>query len=206
MQAMKTIVSDRTGKIAAAGPGDGPRHRPARRSCGGWGHGGELPGYEAFRRSQRDGRRQIVLMINQDASTAPEARRRALRQAARKGVLRRRLNRGPAHFSTQRRPRHIKGGAAAVGVTPSTRQRGGRASLLIRQLILGWRSITRYQSGGDAWLDPAVSRRSCPGPYFSMIRNRCKGRDSLVGFGVAVLHQEVGAAAGAAAVQLYQSS
>ena len=46
MQAMKTIVSDRTGKVVAAGPGDGLGVGRQPLSCGGWGHGGELPGYE----------------------------------------------------------------------------------------------------------------------------------------------------------------
>ena len=71
MTAMKTVVSVRTGKIAASGPGEGlgVARQP---SCGGWGRGGEFPGYEAFAISSADGRRQTVLMMNQDRSTAPK--------------------------------------------------------------------------------------------------------------------------------------
>jgi D-alanyl-D-alanine carboxypeptidase len=71
MTAMKTVVSVRTGKIAASGPGEGlgVARQP---SCGGWGRGGEFPGYEAFAISSADGRRQTVLMMNQDGSTAPK--------------------------------------------------------------------------------------------------------------------------------------
>jgi D-alanyl-D-alanine carboxypeptidase len=70
MTAMKTTVSVRTGKIVASGPGDGLGIGRPQISCVGWSHGGELPGYEVFAISSADGRRQTVLMMNQDRSTA----------------------------------------------------------------------------------------------------------------------------------------
>ena len=70
MTAMKTVVSVRTGKIAASGPGEGLGVGRLPFSCGGWGRGGEFPGYEVFAVSSADGRRQTVLMMNQDRSTA----------------------------------------------------------------------------------------------------------------------------------------
>jgi D-alanyl-D-alanine carboxypeptidase len=70
MTAMKTVVSLRTGKIVASGAGDGLGIARPPFSCVGWSHGGELPGYEVFAISSPDGRRQTVLMMNQDRSTA----------------------------------------------------------------------------------------------------------------------------------------
>jgi len=70
MTAMKTTVSLRTGKIVTSGPGDGLGIGRPQISCVGWSHGGELPGYEVFAISSADGRRQTVLMMNQDRSTA----------------------------------------------------------------------------------------------------------------------------------------
>jgi D-alanyl-D-alanine carboxypeptidase len=71
MTAMKTVVSVRTGKVVASGPGEGLGVGRQPYSCGGggWGRGGELPGYEVFGISSADGRRQTVLMMNQDHST-----------------------------------------------------------------------------------------------------------------------------------------
>ena len=46
---MKTIVSDRTGKVVAAGPGDGLGIGVSPLSCGGWVALGELPGYQSPR-------------------------------------------------------------------------------------------------------------------------------------------------------------
>jgi D-alanyl-D-alanine carboxypeptidase len=71
MQAMKTNVSERTGKVVA-GPGYGLGIGMSPLTCGGWTHGGELPGYQAQAISSGDGRRQVVLMVNQDGSTLPK--------------------------------------------------------------------------------------------------------------------------------------
>jgi D-alanyl-D-alanine carboxypeptidase len=70
MTAMQTVVSLRTGKTVASGSGDGLGIGRPPYSCVGWSHGGELPGYEVFAISSADGRRQTVLMMNQDRSTA----------------------------------------------------------------------------------------------------------------------------------------
>jgi D-alanyl-D-alanine carboxypeptidase len=72
LQAMKTTVSERTGKIVVAGPGDGLGIGRSPLSCGGWVHSGELPGYQVEAISSEDGRRQVVLMVNQDGSTLPK--------------------------------------------------------------------------------------------------------------------------------------
>ena len=72
MTAMKTVVSVRTGKTVASGPGDGLGIGRAPIACVGWSHGGELPGYEVIAVSSANGRRQTVLMMNQDHSTAPK--------------------------------------------------------------------------------------------------------------------------------------
>jgi D-alanyl-D-alanine carboxypeptidase len=72
MTAMKTVVSLRTGKTVGSGPGDGLGIARPPYACVGWSHGGELPGYEVFAISSADGRRQTVLMMNQDRSTAPK--------------------------------------------------------------------------------------------------------------------------------------
>ena len=78
LQAMKTIVSERTGKVVRSGPGYGLgiAHSGVGRpsvavgvSCAGWGHSGEVGGYDVSDVFSEDGRRQAVLMINQDAST-----------------------------------------------------------------------------------------------------------------------------------------
>ena len=71
MQAMKTNVSERTGKVVA-GPGYGLGIGMSPLTCGGWTHGGELPGYQAQAISSGDGRRQVVLMVNQDPSSVPK--------------------------------------------------------------------------------------------------------------------------------------
>jgi D-alanyl-D-alanine carboxypeptidase len=78
LKAMKTTVSERTGKSVTSGPGYGlgiGRSGIARPSaavnvsCAGWGHSGEVAGYDVSTAFSEDGRRQAVLMINQDAST-----------------------------------------------------------------------------------------------------------------------------------------
>ena len=70
LQAMKTTVSERTGKLVTSGPGYGLGiGRTGTSSCAGWGHTGELPGYDTSMASTADGRRQAVLMMNQDATT-----------------------------------------------------------------------------------------------------------------------------------------
>jgi D-alanyl-D-alanine carboxypeptidase len=71
-QAMKTTVSERTGKVVVAGPGDGLGIGRSPLTCGGWVHSGELPGYQVEGLSSGDGRRQVVLMVNQDGSTLPK--------------------------------------------------------------------------------------------------------------------------------------
>lgn len=70
MTAMKTAVSVRTGKTVASGPGHGLGIGRPQISCVGWSHAGEFPGYEVFAISSADGRRQTVMMMNQDRSTA----------------------------------------------------------------------------------------------------------------------------------------
>jgi len=68
LQAMKTTVSERTGKPSvSSGYGLGIGRTGAW--CGGWGHSGELPGYDVSTAISENGRRQAVLMINQDATT-----------------------------------------------------------------------------------------------------------------------------------------
>jgi D-alanyl-D-alanine carboxypeptidase len=72
LQAMKTTVSERTGKVVAAGPGSGLGIGRSGISCVGWSHTGELPGYDVAAVSTGDGRRQTVLMMNQNRSTLPK--------------------------------------------------------------------------------------------------------------------------------------
>ena len=83
---MKTTVSERTGKVVATARGYGlgiARSGIARPSvavgvsCAGWGHSGELAGYDVSTAFSEDGRRQAVLMINQDASTLAKPALRA---------------------------------------------------------------------------------------------------------------------------------
>ena len=69
LQAMKTTVSERTGKRVTSGSGYGLGIGRTGSSCGGWGHTGELPGYDTSMAFTEDGRRQVVLMMNQDATT-----------------------------------------------------------------------------------------------------------------------------------------
>ena len=89
LRAMKTTVSERTGKAVTAGPGYGLGIATDDRSaCGGWGHSGELPGYDVSTAFSENGRRQAVLMINQDATTLPKAASRST-TSCQKGVLRR---------------------------------------------------------------------------------------------------------------------
>ena len=73
LQAMKTAVSSRTGKVVATGVGTGLgvfRNHPS--VCAGWNHSGEIPGYEVMAMSSEDGQRQTVLMMNQNRSTLPK--------------------------------------------------------------------------------------------------------------------------------------
>ena len=73
LRAMKTTVSYDTGKVVTAGPGMGLSIGRPPIPCGvAWTHGGELPGYEVVAISSGDGRRQVVLMANQDRSTMPK--------------------------------------------------------------------------------------------------------------------------------------
>jgi D-alanyl-D-alanine carboxypeptidase len=72
LRAMKTTVSERTGKLVSSGPGQGLGIGRAGIHCVGWGHSGELPGFDVQTVFSEDGRRQAVLMINQDATTLPK--------------------------------------------------------------------------------------------------------------------------------------
>jgi D-alanyl-D-alanine carboxypeptidase len=72
LQAMKTTVSERTGKAVVTGPGSGLGIGRSGISCGGWSHTGELPGYDVAAVSSANGRRQVVLMMNQNRSTLPK--------------------------------------------------------------------------------------------------------------------------------------
>jgi D-alanyl-D-alanine carboxypeptidase len=69
LKAMKTLVSARTGKSVTAGSGYG-LGIARNRSC--WGHSGELPGYDVSPAFSEDGNRQVILMINHDATTLPK--------------------------------------------------------------------------------------------------------------------------------------
>jgi D-alanyl-D-alanine carboxypeptidase len=71
LQAMKTTVSERTGRVTS-GSGYGLGIARTRISCGGWGHTGELPGYDVSTVLTANGRHQAVLMMNQDATTLPK--------------------------------------------------------------------------------------------------------------------------------------
>jgi len=71
LQAMKTTVSERTGKVVTTGRGYGLGIGRVGGSCAGWGHTGELPGYDVSTAFSEDGRHQAILMINQDATTLP---------------------------------------------------------------------------------------------------------------------------------------
>lgn len=72
MRAMKTTVSERTGKLVFSGQGHGLGIARAGTNCVGWGHSGELPGFDVQTVFSEDGRRQAVLMINQDETTLPK--------------------------------------------------------------------------------------------------------------------------------------
>ena len=65
------LGAHRQGRVA--GPGDGLGIGVSPLSCGGWVHSGELPGYQLTALSSGDGRRQVVLMVNQDRSTFQSA-------------------------------------------------------------------------------------------------------------------------------------
>jgi D-alanyl-D-alanine carboxypeptidase len=65
-------VSERTGKVVTSGRGYGLGIGRAGTSCAGWGHSGELPGYDVSTVFSENGRRQAVLMVNQDGSTQPK--------------------------------------------------------------------------------------------------------------------------------------
>jgi len=72
LKAMKTLVSERTGKAIKAGSGYGLGIGRLGSWCAGWGHSGELPGYDVSPAFSADGERQVVLMINHDATTLPK--------------------------------------------------------------------------------------------------------------------------------------
>jgi D-alanyl-D-alanine carboxypeptidase len=54
--------------------------------CGvAWGHNGDMPGYVSYAFSSRNGRRQMVLTVNEDALSLPRPAAKALRAAVVKG-------------------------------------------------------------------------------------------------------------------------
>ena len=71
LKAMKTTVSEHTGGIAP-GPQYGLGIGRVGGACPGWGHTGELPGYEVSAAFSLDGRRQAILIVNQDGTTLPK--------------------------------------------------------------------------------------------------------------------------------------
>ena len=87
MRAMKTTVSERTGKLVAPA-GTGPRHRPAGTHVWGWGHSGELPGLRRADRLQRGRPTPSRADDQPERDHASEARAPALFQIARQGLLR----------------------------------------------------------------------------------------------------------------------
>jgi len=70
LRAMLTTVDDPHGDVPGQGYGLGIARFPTR--CGvAWGHNGDTPGYVVFALSSRDGRRQAVLLVNEDAESLP---------------------------------------------------------------------------------------------------------------------------------------
>jgi D-alanyl-D-alanine carboxypeptidase len=69
LRQLKTTVSERTGRVVRSGAGYGLGIARTDAACGGWGHSAELPGYDTNTAFSEDGRRQAVLMINQDQTT-----------------------------------------------------------------------------------------------------------------------------------------
>jgi D-alanyl-D-alanine carboxypeptidase len=72
LREMKTTVSEHTGQVVTSGASYGLGIGRSGTSCPGWGHTGELPGYDVSSVFSADGRRQAVLVVNQDGSTQPK--------------------------------------------------------------------------------------------------------------------------------------
>jgi D-alanyl-D-alanine carboxypeptidase len=72
LREMKTTVSEHTGQVVTSGPSYGLGIGRSGTSCPGWGHSGELPGYDVSSVFSEDGRRQAVLIVNQDGTTQPK--------------------------------------------------------------------------------------------------------------------------------------
>jgi hypothetical protein len=88
LQAMKTTVSERTGKPVTTGAGYGLGIGRTGSACGAWGHSGELLGYDVSTAFSEDGRHQAILMMNQDATTLPKPAFALYKPAPRKSILR----------------------------------------------------------------------------------------------------------------------
>jgi D-alanyl-D-alanine carboxypeptidase len=70
LRAMLTTVDDPHGDFPGQGYGLGIARFPTR--CGvAWGHNGDTPGYVVYALSSRNGRRQAVLLVNEDAESLP---------------------------------------------------------------------------------------------------------------------------------------
>jgi D-alanyl-D-alanine carboxypeptidase len=71
LRAMLTTADDPQGDFPGQGYGLGIARFPTR--CGvAWGHNGDTPGYVVYALSSRDGRRQAVLLVNEDAESLPQ--------------------------------------------------------------------------------------------------------------------------------------
>jgi D-alanyl-D-alanine carboxypeptidase len=70
LRAMLTTAIDPQGDFRGQGYGLGIVRFPTR--CGvAWGHNGDTPGYVAYALSSRDGARQAILFVNEDAESLP---------------------------------------------------------------------------------------------------------------------------------------
>ena len=81
----------------------------------GWGHSGELPGYDVQTIFSEDGRRQVVLMINQNATTLPKRVITLLDRLLEKAYCAHGSDRDGregeplgGNQATRRRPRHVR--------------------------------------------------------------------------------------------------
>jgi D-alanyl-D-alanine carboxypeptidase len=80
LEAMKTTISQGD-KVDIPGQRYGLGLELFPTSCGdAWGHNGVVPGYQTFIFSTENGRRQALLMMNQDSATAPRAAAEAFLQ------------------------------------------------------------------------------------------------------------------------------
>ena len=72
LESMKTTVPERDAKGVLTGGDYGLGIGSIGGSCPGWGHSGELPGYDVSTAFSENGQHQAVLMINQDGTTLPK--------------------------------------------------------------------------------------------------------------------------------------